>query len=97
MVVVIVHSGLQSDWLTLSMLSSNYSTASLQLIHSYLSTQRERMQNYTAPVEIVNTTVNYLTPHLPETPLYQEVSGDLGPFFLCVNDNNWHMDTSIFM
>ena len=39
------------------------------------------MQNYTAPVEIVNTTVNYLTPHLPETPLYQEVSSDLGPFF----------------
>ena len=39
------------------------------------------MQNYTAPVEIVNTTVNYLTPHLPETPLYQEVSSNLGPFF----------------
>ena len=38
------------------------------------------MQNYTAP-EVVNTTVNYLSPKLPETPLYQEVSGSLGPFF----------------
>ena len=39
------------------------------------------MPNYSTAVEIVNTTVNYLTPHLPETPLHQEVSGDLGPFF----------------
>ena len=38
------------------------------------------MPNYSTAVEIVNTTVNYFTPHLPETPLHQEVSGDLGPF-----------------
>ena len=39
------------------------------------------MPNYSTAVEIVNTTVNYFTTHLPETPLHQEVSGDLGPFF----------------
>ena len=48
------------------------------------------MQNYTAPVDISYTTDNtftifngtdYITPHTPETPLHQEVSGDLGPFF----------------
>ena len=48
------------------------------------------MQNYTAPVDISYTTDNtftifngtdYITPHLPETPLHQEVSGDLRPFF----------------
>ena len=39
------------------------------------------MPNYSTAVEIVNTTVNYFTPHLPETPLHQEVSGELGPFF----------------
>ena len=55
------------------------------------------MPNYSTAVEIVNTTVNYFTPHLPETPLHQEVSGDLEPFFLCINDNHWHMDTSVFM
>ena len=51
------------------------------------------MHNFTAPVEIFHTTtdittadifnssINYITPQLPETPLHQEVSGNLGPFF----------------
>ena len=54
------------------------------------------MHNFTAPVDIFNTTaditttttadifnstINYITPQLPETPLHQEVSGNLGPFF----------------
>ena len=40
------------------------------------------MDNFTTPADIVlNSTTDYITPQLPETPLYQEVSSDLGPFF----------------
>ena len=38
------------------------------------------MENYTTPDEMFNTTTDYMTSHLPETPLKQEVSDHLGPF-----------------
>ena len=77
---VIVYLGVESDWLPVCMRSVSYADASLELSHSCLRLQRERMQNYTAPVEIFNTTTDYITPRLPETPLHQEVSGNLEPF-----------------
>ena len=39
------------------------------------------MSNITTPAEVINNTTDYITPNLPETPLYQEVSSELGPFF----------------
>ena len=51
-------------------------------IHFYINIQRERMQNITTPVQLLNSTSEYnITPKLPEIPLHQEISQDLGIFF----------------
>ena len=46
------------------------------------------MANYTTPAGIFDNVTDYLPPILPETPLYQEVSGNLGPglyiFLTCI-------------
>ena len=50
--------------------------------HFYINIQRERMQNITTPVQLLNSTSEYnITPKLPEIPLHQEISQDLGIFF----------------